>query len=478
MPGFSRPRALIASSAGWLAYLAIAFPATGQTAATGNVALGYDTFWGASMSGGGATESALPAALVKGLQPKERAHYLQAHWQELSGPALGEFAFWYMTSRTVDTDYAGPALPLAVFRALPILFPNRFPDPTFANYGLLPDPNDPDGLPVGLKTGGTEPKYVDFTCAACHAGAVDGRPVAGVPNQAVRYGDLQLQLAAALGDYRLTLDRIVEAAQTSTGKDLSIPEKAEISAWLRFRRLPPRYPTSVRALIADWGPGRMDILSGTGFPAAIPSLFGRQHTYLCDGIFTAGTEVAKLSLVGRGVPYGKLDSKQARRLFAAVDAYVAGLAPPANPNPDDHGLVLRGKRVYDQNCAACHTAKVGTLLPLEAVGTDPQRIRQESLFDEIALQWLGFKGVQLQLWPMVKIPSLAGVSFRQTLLHNGSVPTLEDLLEPADRRPPVFANAGTVFDTSLPGNRNSGHEFATDLPDSDKAALVAYLRTL
>ncbi len=65
-------------------------------------------------------------------------------------------------------------------------------------------------------------------------------------------------------------------------------------------------------------------------------------------------------------------------------------------------------------------------------------------------------------------------------LHNGSVPTLRALLEPARRRPVTFplGAAGFVFDTRLPGNRNMGHEFGTKLSPREKDDLVVFLQSL
>lgn len=87
-------------------------------------------------------------------------------------------------------------------------------------------------------------------------------------------------------------------------------------------------------------------------------------------------------------------------------------------------------------------------------------------------------------------------------LHNGSVPTMSDLLKPADERPVTFA-VGPVFDPinigladeqpgsytrtttgcATPAERNSGnsrcgHEFGTTLPLEDKRALLEYIKTL
>jgi hypothetical protein len=98
---------------------------------------------------------------------------------------------------------------------------------------------------------------------------------------------------------------------------------------------------------------------------------------------------------------------------------------------------------------------------------------------------------------------LDGIWLRAPYLHNGSVPTLWDLLNPRPARPAVYfrgsdeydwkklgfkfesptAPNGTAyfrFDTRKPGNSNEGHEgrvYGTDLSDDDKWALIEYLKT-
>jgi hypothetical protein len=80
----------------------------------------------------------------------------------------------------------------------------------------------------------------------------------------------------------------------------------------------------------------------------------------------------------------------------------------------------------------------------------------------------------------VRAAPLTAVFATAPYLHNGAVPTLRALLEPARRRPVTFplGAAGFVFDTRLPGNRNTGHEFGTKLTPSEKDDLVAFLETL
>jgi len=93
---------------------------------------------------------------------------------------------------------------------------------------------------------------------------------------------------------------------------------------------------------------------------------------------------------------------------------------------------------------------------------------------------------------------LDGIWLRGPYLHNGSVPTLRDLLKPPSDRPVVFYrgydvydfdNVGFVssgpeaetlgerFDTRERGNSNSGHEYGTMLGDQQKEDLLEYLKT-
>jgi hypothetical protein len=82
--------------------------------------------------------------------------------------------------------------------------------------------------------------------------------------------------------------------------------------------------------------------------------------------------------------------------------------------------------------------------------------------------------------PWVRVAPLLALFATAPYLHNGSVPTLRALLEPARRRPVTFplGTAGFVYDTRLPGNRNIGHEYGTRLTPRDKDDLVAFLNSL
>jgi hypothetical protein len=92
---------------------------------------------------------------------------------------------------------------------------------------------------------------------------------------------------------------------------------------------------------------------------------------------------------------------------------------------------------------------------------------------------------------------LHGIWAGAPYLHNGSVPTLYDLLSPPAQRPKSFALGsreydpvkvgilvGTpcsmvdcVVDSAHPGDGNGGHLHGTDLSDADRMALLEYLKT-
>jgi hypothetical protein len=111
-----------------------------------------------------------------------------------------------------------------------------------------------------------------------------------------------------------------------------------------------------------------------------------------------------------------------------------------------------------------------------------------------------------------KVRPLNGVWATPPYLHNGSVPTIEDLLGDPEQRPKKFylgsreydpvklgykteaMTSAFEFDTSIRGNSNRGHEFRKDfskdkdkeikgvigpaLSADDRKALIEYLKTL
>ena len=140
-------------------------------------------------------------------------------------------------------------------------------------------------------------------------------------------------------------------------------------------------------------------------------------------------------------------------------------------------------KAQDDEAADAHAGGIGTEALLAFDVPRPERPATGFALDLTTLTKLRESG-PIEITHLgagwVRVPPLSGLRASAPYLHNGSVPTLRALLEPARRRPVTFplGAAGFVFDTRLPGNRNMGHEFGTKLSPREKDDLVAFLESL
>jgi hypothetical protein len=193
--------------------------------------------------------------------------------------------------------------------------------------------------------------------------------------------------------------------------------------------------------------------------------------------------------------------------FNRVTNWLLGHKAPAWPFALDQAKVARGKPVWENNCAGCHdfgrtdTGQVTT--NIDELGTDPHRLN--SFTTGLVTAFHGFKKSPFDFGAYRKTQSYSntptdGIWLRAPYLHNGSVPTLWDLLQPPQLRPQVFftgsdiydqdkvgfvtsgeqvkASADFKYDTRLEGNHNGGHLYGTQLSELDKRALIEFMKTL
>ena len=206
------------------------------------------------------------------------------------------------------------------------------------------------------------------------------------------------------------------------------------------------------------------------------------------------------------------DARYADDHFADVYAYLNTIEAPAYPQSIDQTEADKGKTIFENNCSACH-GKYGTdesypnlLVQANVVGTDSLLAYSYSAFSEY-LNWFnnGWFGQAPHGAALVNTggyvaPPLDGVWATAPYLHNGSVPTLEDLLNSTER--PVFwkrtftdtdydftkigwnysvetsASSTAVYNTTLSGYGNSGHTFGDKLSSDERTSLIEYLKTL
>ena len=144
-------------------------------------------------------------------------------------------------------------------------------------------------------------------------------------------------------------------------------------------------------------------------------------------------------------------------------------------------------------------------MELRGIDTDPERLwtwkKEHAIAANNKVKEFGIerKGLLEEELIGYNAVYLDGLWLRAPYLHNGSVPTLRDMLKPPAERPVVFwrgydlydpvnvgfvaageraEESGSKYDVAERSNGNGGHLFGTTLAETDKDALIEYLKTL
>ena len=437
------------------------------------------------------------------------------------------------TGGSVLTPVGGVLPPYLIFKTLPAICPDKLRG-GYASLGLIFEPGHE--LPVGIsrrrRLGLDE---VGVNCAACHTGTVRTTPesapqiVLGMPaHQLNLEGFFQFVQACSLDD-RLTAGNVIAKAKES-GTRVSLMQRLLLHLFIiqRIKLETLSLRNRISPLLDDptlpqWGRGRVDTFNPykaiqfnwdlTRLPRAelmgaadFPSLWNQQpregmHLHW-DGNNTSLDERNLSASLGAGVTPVTVDYAAIQR----VHDWILTLPPPTFPFSIDALRSTRGKTVYDAHCAQCHSftgSKTGTVEDIASIGTDAYRLNsytyvlatsQALLFPDNEHRFQHFSKTN----GYANVP-LDGVWARAPYLHNGSVPTLADLLNPPAERPKVFARgydvydehrvgfvtdtasagaSGSTYDTTIPGNGNGGHLYGIDLSSEQKLDLLEYLKTL
>jgi len=427
------------------------------------------------------------------------------------------------------------ALPELFYIGIVTAFPDYFGHTKaeiFARYGFIENPDT--GLPYGVVPvqNAIGQRYFQSTCSLCHTGRVNGEVVHGAGNPNLSLTLLTRDVAELILSGQLTEGILVESASAYMARTGDVlPPQDNLVLRLTYRYLQSRLLEQPDYARLDASPGRngpveyaklrldMAIDTPQG-PVKFPAIWywDRSRTrFTSDGAFVGDGLYLPLAPAFTG---GREAENVVRDLspFAAVVTWAESVEPPPYPGLHDLEAGARGELIYSSECASCHGqySADGTfryperIIPWEMVRTD--RARMDSMSGELVRRYN-----RPALAPYLKLentggylaPNLQGIWARGPYLHNGSVPSLTDLLLPVPSRPEFFytgrepaydlqrvglacapAIEGSArgcaptraqqyrFDTSAAGNGNGGHEFGTSLSSDDIAALIEYLKTI
>lgn len=228
-------------------------------------------------------------------------------------------------------------------------------------------------------------------------------------------------------------------------------------------------------------------------------------------LFTIGTMGYDAEMAAKSLP----DVKD-------VMKFISKFEPPEFPADIDLAKADEGKKIFQNNCSSCHGKYEGSssrnklvsypnrMIPLDIIQTDSVRAVaiSERIFYLIDKIEIG-KYFSAKVNRGYVAPILSGVWATAPYLHNGSVPTLYDMLHPKTR-PVKFYVGGhqldyrkvgikgemqngiyqypkgykawsgyEIYDTTQPGMSNSGHiDQYRNLNEKEKDCIIEFLKTI
>ena len=442
-------------------------------------------------------------------------------------------------------------IPYWIWRALPELFRDKLPGDKsgWQSVGFVFEKGKQ--LPVGM----SQRRYLGFdvvwlNCAFCHAGTVRETPQSepkvyvAMPANTFDFRGFMRFLFATGEDRRFTPQDILRQIdiirkREGLGKTPLIDRlvlRFYAVYYMRERLLTLRDRLEFIKQQPEWGPGRVDTFNPLkvyfSFPPEqlspqeiigttdFPSIWNQgQRESLKMNLHWDGNNVSleernRSAAMGTGITPPTGD----RRSLQRVADWLRKLDAPPYPFKIDKNLAGQGAAIYKNYCAGCHGADgkdfrgelAGKVVPISEIATDTRRLDSYT-YDVAVNQNLIFAGYGAERFSHFRKTfgyansPLDGLWLRSPYLHNGSVPTLRDLLEPSDKRPKTFYRGYDVYDQKRvgfvadvaaeqgkkyflydtdeikqPGNSNKGHEgkgYGTELTPAEKDALVEYLKT-
>jgi mono/diheme cytochrome c family protein len=423
-------------------------------------------------------------------------------------------------------------IPYWIFYVLPRMFPEKLPGPGgYAALGVSWE--EGQELPIGFVKKKVGFDRVGNNCAVCHTAnyraSLNETPrfVDAGPGHTLYLVAFFRFLIDCAKDPRFNADNLMREINLVT--DLSWDDRLAYRFLIipitkkRLLEREAQFAWIYRHDFPDWGRGRDDSMNLTKYfmlnlpmddtvgPDDIPAIWnlkkydapGTTMNHAGDSHDAYSVIIdSALGVVGAAPKSNEEFLGHVRWL----QDFLANRPPPEYPFPIEGALAANGEAVFEAHCAGCHASeKTGRRMALAGIDTDRARIdtwnRSNAIAANKVVAGMGIerKGLVEEDLIGYNPPFLDGIWLRAPYLHNGSVPTLRDLLEPVANRPARFWRGydlydpinvgfvtqgeeaerfGTLHDTRERANGNGGHLFGTDLSVEEKLALLEYLKTL
>jgi Cytochrome c len=369
-------------------------------------------------------------------------------------------------------------------------------------YGLHAAPYPNDGLPMGLRVAPYLPlvRGIALDCMTCHGGSILGKSIVGLGNASLDIQSLFEDLYVA--------GKIPAKLPFTFTQTRGTNEAGAFSVYLLGYR---NDDLSLRESPRDLG---LKDDSCEDVPAWW--LLKKKKTMYHVGATDARSVRSIMQFMMHPLTLTK-DFERAEPQFKDIQEYLVSLTPPKYPFTIDADLSTKGKVIFESNCSKCHgtygaeASYPNKVIPLDEIGTDRTRFDNigTKFGEAYAASWFAKETPPRPIKQTAgyQAPPLDGVWATAPYFHNGSVPTLDGVLN-STARPTLFTRSfrtdeddydkvrvgwkvwkpddatrtphesRKIYDTTRRGRGNGGHTFGDALTADERTALIEYLKTL
>jgi len=418
-------------------------------------------------------------------------------------------------AKLVNEGYVGCGIPYEAYA-------QAFP--TARDYELIPGREGRNQtMPYYFTsfTTNTGVEVVTPNCLQCHAEYLNGELVLGLGSHTVDYTfdtSPQVILSGALvsagapkSEWERWKDRMLTIAPYTITRTIGVNPADNLAATLFAHRDPKTLAWSDEPLL--------ELPPPVVAPVDVPPLWNLKKKNALYYTAAGRGDHARIIMTASTLCVDSVEQAVAiDSYFPDVYSYLTSLKPPAYPWNIDAAQVERGRLLFEATCSECHgtygaeSSYPNLVVGLDEVETDPTLAVGAAQFADRFVDWFNasFYGELGRLAPAEGYiaPPLDGIWASAPYFHNGSVPTLELVIN-ADARPTYFARSydtsnydqvnlgwpyqvlesgqdeppegvpmNEIYDTTKLGYSNQGHTFGSRLPAEDRQALLEYLKTL